>query len=141
MAFQRGDEVEVCSKEEGFVGSYYTAKVISHLPNDLYVVQYDNLVDDNWRDPLSETVRKDEVRPVPPEISPPPSEFAYLEEVDAFDNDGWWVGKITGKTGFDNYSVFFETTGDEIAYPLSRLRFHLEWRNGKWVSSKIKVFS
>ncbi|KAL5572805.1 hypothetical protein UlMin_022402 [Ulmus minor] len=127
MEFDRGDKIEVCNKEEGFLGSYYAATVVSQLPNSLYVVQYKNLLEDNWSDPLMET------------ISSPLSEFSYLDEVDAFDNDGWWVGKITGKIGSD-YLVLFEMYEDEIAYPSSRLRFHLEWRNGFWVSSKNKVY-
>ena len=58
-----------------------------------------------------------------------------FDKVDAFDNYGWWVGKVTGQRG-PLYFGFSETTGDEIAYHVSRLRIHLDWANGKWVSSK-----
>lgn len=143
MAFGRDEEVEVCSKEEGFWGSYYAAKVVSYLQgNDLYVVEYKDLVDENDQSRLLiESVPANEVRPVPPKIVA--SGFRYLDMVDAFDNDGWWVGKISaikyGGSGSEDdenyYYVFFETTGDEIAYPLSRLRGHLDWHRGKWVSS------
>lgn len=34
------DKVEVCSKEEGFVGSYFKATIISCLENEEYVVLY-----------------------------------------------------------------------------------------------------
>ncbi|KAK5770171.1 hypothetical protein PVK06_046321 [Gossypium arboreum] len=45
--FFQGDEVEVCSKEEGFLGSYYQAKILSPLNNNtLYRVQYKNLVEE-----------------------------------------------------------------------------------------------
>lgn len=135
MEFRRGDKIEVCSKEEGFVGSYYEATVVSQLRKDLYVVQYKNLLEDNNEsEPLVETVRAGEVRPVPPQILA--SEFGLRDVVDAFDNDGWWVGTISGKNGSDDYFVFFETTGDEIAYPVSRLRVHLDWVKAKWVSPK-----
>ncbi|XWS67050.1 hypothetical protein CRYUN_Cryun05aG0253200 [Craigia yunnanensis] len=140
--FSKGDEVEVCSKEEGFLGSYFEATVISPLnDNTLYKVQYKNLVEENDQTrPLVEIVSADEVRPVPPRtVGEATQIFNHLERVDAFDNDGWWVGNITGKQGL-KYWVYFDTTGDEIAYPLSQLRNHLEWRNGNWVSSKKKFF-
>lgn len=134
MSFQRGDQIEVCSKEPGFVGSYYAATVVSQLRKDLFVVKYKDLLEgNNQTQLLVETVRCNEVRPVPPQIES--TGFRYLDQVDAFDNDGWWVGKISGRKGSD-YFVYFETTGDEIAYPLSRLRSHLDWVKGKWVSPK-----
>ncbi|XP_015880840.2 protein AGENET DOMAIN (AGD)-CONTAINING P1 [Ziziphus jujuba] len=134
MAFTRGEEVEVCSKEDGFLGSYYAATIVSRLDNGMYIVKYKDLLENDESRPLVETVFKHEVRPVPPEIVSAAA-FAYLDKVDAFANDGWWVGKITAKQGSDYY-VYFETTGDEIAYPVSHLRFHLDWRFGKWISSK-----
>ncbi|KAI5577777.1 hypothetical protein BDE02_09G137400 [Populus trichocarpa] len=112
MEFDKGDKVEVCSTQEGFPGSY----IILYSNS----VQYKNLVEEeDMSKLLIETVSAD--------------------EVDAFDNDGWWVGKVTGQRG-PLYFVFSETTGDEIAYHVSRLRIHLDWVNGKWVSSKKRWF-
>ncbi|KAL4332953.1 hypothetical protein GQ457_07G022380 [Hibiscus cannabinus] len=71
----KGNKVEVCSKEE-FFGSIRT-----------------------W---LKKTVSAgNEVRPMPPLITVKEATriFNHLERVDAFDNDGWWVGTITGKQG------------------------------------------
>ncbi|XP_015886968.2 protein AGENET DOMAIN (AGD)-CONTAINING P1 [Ziziphus jujuba] len=134
MAFGIGEEVEVCSREDGFLGSYYAATVVAHLENmNMYIVQYKELLKNDESGPLIERVLKNEVRPVPLEMVA--TDFSYLDKVDAYDNDGWWVGKITGKEG-SNYNVYFETTGEEIAYPVSRLRFHLDWCSGKWVSTK-----
>ncbi|XP_022743963.1 DUF724 domain-containing protein 6 [Durio zibethinus] len=136
--FRKGDEVEVRSKEEGFLGSYYEATVISQLNgNTRYKVQYKNLVEEEDQTrPLVEIVSADEVRPMPPRtVGEATRIFYYLDKVDAFDNDGWWVGNISGKQG-SKYWVYFDTTQDEIAYPVSQLRNHLEWSNGKWVSSK-----
>ncbi|KAL4654430.1 hypothetical protein ACB092_01G377600 [Castanea dentata] len=133
MAFLRGDEVEGCSKQVGFVGSYYAATVINNYGNKSYAVQYKNLVTEDKSHPLIEIVSADEVRPLPPKVSA--TWFASFDVVDAFDNDGWWVGKVSGRQGFD-YFVFFDTYGVEIPYPTSRLRPHFEWVNGKWVSKK-----
>ncbi|KAF3444021.1 hypothetical protein FNV43_RR13711 [Rhamnella rubrinervis] len=97
---------------------------------DMYVVKYKELLENYECGPLTETVFNNEVRPVPPHDQIRATGFAYLEKVDALDNDGWWMGKITRKEG-SNYKVDFETTGDdEIACPLSCLRFHLDWRHG-----------
>ncbi|KAK4368999.1 hypothetical protein RND71_012791 [Anisodus tanguticus] len=79
IGFHRGDLVEVASKEDGFLGSYFEAIVVT-LP---------------------------ELRPVPPQIMV--SEFNLYDKVDAFDNDGRWVGVITGKIG----AKYFETFGVE----------------------------
>ncbi|KAG4109884.1 hypothetical protein ERO13_D13G014750v2 [Gossypium hirsutum] len=98
VVFFEGDEVKVCSKEEGFFGSYYEPKIISQLNNNtLYRMKYKNIIeeeDQTW--PLVEIVSTDEVRPMPPPatITRATQVFHYLERMDAFDNDGWWVGMI-----------------------------------------------
>ncbi|XP_027347817.1 DUF724 domain-containing protein 3 [Abrus precatorius] len=131
--FGRGDKVEVCSKEEGFIGSYYEATVVSHLDNGLYVVRYDTLLQDDESQPLTETLFPKELRPSPPRVQV--SHFSLYQCVDAFDNDGWWVGQITGKRGSSHYYVYFATTNEEIAYPSSKIRLHHEWLQGEWVLS------
>ncbi|XP_030928669.1 protein AGENET DOMAIN (AGD)-CONTAINING P1-like [Quercus lobata] len=121
---KRGDEVEVCSKQVGFVGSYYAATVITSIGNHSYAVRYKNLVtEEDQSQPLTEIVAADELRPMPPKVSA--TGFSLDDAVDAYDNDGWWVGTISGKRGSDHYYVFFNTYGVEILYPLSRLRPHL----------------
>ncbi|KAF3973304.1 hypothetical protein CMV_003267 [Castanea mollissima] len=65
-----GDEVEVCSKQVCFVGSYYAATVINNYGNQSYVVHYKNLVsEDDESQPLIEIVFADEVRPMPHTVS------------------------------------------------------------------------
>ncbi|BAT74029.1 hypothetical protein LR48_Vigan01g083000 [Vigna angularis] len=132
--FRPGDKVEVCSNEEGFFGSYYLATVVSALDNGLYVVRYDTLLEDDESKPLTLTVFPRELRPKPPRIATS-SSFARYQRVDAFDNDGWWVGEITGKVDLDRYYVYFSTTHEEILYPASAIRVHQEWINGQWIRS------
>ncbi|KAJ7981577.1 Agenet domain containing protein [Quillaja saponaria] len=139
MEFERGDKVEVCSQEDGFLGSYYEARIISNLRNKrgLYVVQYKNLLEDDESGPLIETVYSKEIRPLPPNITNNTDGFSLFDWVDAFDNDGWWVGRITErKPDSDYYTVYFAYFGVEIAYPVSTLRIHQEWFKGKWVKAK-----
>lgn len=133
-SFQRGDQVEVSSNMEGFLGSFWKATIVANMGTN-YVVEYEDLLEEQDESTLlRETVRANQVRPRPPGVVP--SRFSNNDKVDAFYRDGWWVGKISGSEGSDKYHVFFETTGEEIAYPISELRFHLDWRNGKWVSPK-----
>ncbi|KAH6780684.1 hypothetical protein C2S52_011921 [Perilla frutescens var. hirtella] len=129
--FRRGDLVEVASVEEGFVGSYYEATVVADIAKHGYVVQYRALLKEDMSGPLRETATAAEVRPRPPPLAA--AEYRFDDVVDAFDNDGWWWGRITGR-GRDGYTVFFDTTGDEIFYPKNRLRIHQEWMNGRWIS-------
>ncbi|OAY41768.1 protein AGENET DOMAIN (AGD)-CONTAINING P1 [Manihot esculenta] len=137
MEFQRGEQVEICSNEEGFRGSYYEATVIKRLTTSSYAVQYKNLLEDDESGPLIEVVSSDEIRPLPPNPSmqSPVSRFVMFDKVDAFHNDGWWVGKIVGKA-YSFYYVSFDTTGDAIPYHVSKLRVHQDWVKGKWISSK-----
>ncbi|XP_061371243.1 protein AGENET DOMAIN (AGD)-CONTAINING P1-like [Gastrolobium bilobum] len=132
--FCRGKKVEVCSKEDGFVGSYYEATLVSHLPNGLCVVRYTNLLEDDESQPLTETLYQKELRPLPPRVQG--SAFSLYQKVDVFDNDGWWVGEITGRRISDShYYVYFTTTNEEIAYPYSQIRVHHDWVNGDWLLS------
>ena len=124
LTARRGDEVEVCSKQVGFVGSYYAATVITNIGNHSYAVRYKNLVSkEDQSQSLTEIVVIDELRPMPPKVSA--TGFSLYDAIDAYDNDGWWVGTISGKRGSDHYYVFFNTYGVEILYPPSRLRPHL----------------
>lgn len=134
MEFVKGDQVEVCSKEDGFLGSYFGATVLSKTPEgSYYKVKYKNLVSEKDQSkPLIEVISADELRPMPPKSLP--VMFRCQDKVDALDKDGWWVGEVTAARG-NMYSVYFSTTGEELQYPLYSLRRHLEWVNGDWVSS------
>ena len=131
--FAEGDLVEICGKEDGFIGSYFEAKVLSKLPHgSFYKVEYKNLITEGENPrPLIETISTDEIRPMPPKLSQP-STFSLHEKVDAFDLDGWWVGDIIGQDG-NTYYVNFPRTKNLCEYPLERLRKHLEFVDGEWV--------
>ncbi|KAF5185510.1 agenet domain-containing protein [Thalictrum thalictroides] len=138
MALRKGDSVEVHSKQEGYVGSYYEATVVKPLEKNKYIVQYKTLVTDDEKYWLKEVVDATEVRPSPPKVkvSVSVSGFKQQDYVDAYDNEGWWVGRITGRTSPTHYSVYFDSTNEELSYPVSRIRVHQEWINGKWFTSQ-----
>ena len=130
MAFQKGDKVEVASKEDGYLGSYFGATVVAELAQTEYIVQYKNLVKKDFSGPLLEVVTGEELRPVPYTI--PTKGFRLGDIVDAYANEGWWVGMICGKTQ-GKYVVYFENYPElKYVYPISRLRIHQEWINGTW---------
>ncbi|KAM2625795.1 hypothetical protein TB1_032609 [Malus domestica] len=64
---------------------------------------------------LKETVMVSKVRPRPPSThqTVAKQKFTFGEVVDAYDNDGWWVGIVTGKRGC-YYTLFSESTWDHI---------------------------
>lgn len=125
--------MEICSNEDGLLGSYFVAKVVSRLGKDKFMVEYSTLLsNEHTREPLREVVKSSTVRPLPPEVRVPG--FDVLDKVDAYDLDGWWVGRVTGMDA-SNYYVYFDSSGDEFAYPVWKLRVHQEFVNGEWVSS------
>ncbi|KAK6916536.1 Agenet-like domain [Dillenia turbinata] len=86
--FRRGDLVEVCSKEEGVLPSYNATAVILEVRDNGYLVEQCKslLTDDEALPPLTEMLPAKQVRPNPPEI--PVKGFSFLDQVDAFANDG-----------------------------------------------------
>nr|GMD35019.1 DUF724 domain-containing protein 2-like [Ipomoea batatas] len=107
MLFRRGDLVEVASVQEGFRGSYFEAIVVATvLPTaNKYIVEYETLVTEDLSAPLCEIVAAAEVRPRPPRVRRRDGgDFEVGDLVDAYDNEGWWGGEITGKFG-DKFSV------------------------------------
>nr|GLL41906.1 uncharacterized protein LOC109185225 [Ipomoea trifida] len=114
VGFRIGDAVEVTSNEEGFVGSYYEATIVGQLTTgDAYVVEYKNLVTDDFSAPLTENVPLVQIRPQPLQVQS--TFFDMYQVVDAFDNDGWWVGQITGEYR-NSYYVYFEHYGKRVCY-------------------------
>ncbi|KAK3409403.1 protein AGENET DOMAIN (AGD)-CONTAINING P1 [Eucalyptus grandis] len=135
MRFLPGQEVEIASKEEGLIGSYYVATIVKYIQNEFYLVQYKELLREDESGPLTEVIRGEDIRPTPPAKSlPTAAGFAMLDRVDALYNDGWWTGRITGKEG-STYIVHFENSGERLAFLDSDLRMHLEWINSNWIAT------
>lgn len=127
-----GDCVEVSSKEDGFLGSYFEAKVIASKPaKSNFTVEYQTLLSDKDRTKkLREVVPAAEVRPRPPKVGV--AGYEVMDVVDAYDGDGWWVGRVTGRLGSDRYLVYFDSSGDELEYLNSQMRIHQDWVDGSW---------
>ncbi|KAK9079902.1 hypothetical protein SSX86_001576 [Deinandra increscens subsp. villosa] len=131
--FIKGATVEVCSDEDGFYGAWFTATILEQLSTGSFKVQYQSLRNDDDTAFITEIVDTNHIRPCPPKETI--DRFRLFEEVDAMHNDGWWVGVIFKVSSRQRYEVFFRGTNEEIVFKQSDLRRHLEWINGKWVSS------
>ncbi|XP_071705462.1 protein AGENET DOMAIN (AGD)-CONTAINING P1 [Rutidosis leptorrhynchoides] len=131
---QKGASVEVCSDEDGFQGAWFAATVIEELSFGKFKIEYKSLRNDDDTAFMTEEVDTAHIRPCPPNETV--AHFRLYEEVDALHNDGWWVGVISKVLSKQRYEVFFRATDEEIVFKQSDLRRHLEWINGKWVSSE-----
>ncbi|KAK1277786.1 hypothetical protein QJS04_geneDACA022981 [Acorus gramineus] len=131
--FYKGQEVEVAGDEEGLRGAWYEATVVRSFPSKGKVsLLYRTLaLDDDPTKPLKETVHAAPVRPPPPQA------------VDAFYNEGWWVGTVSEVRVTDDkggpartlrYRVRFPDPVDEREFGVEELRAHLEWVGGEWVN-------
>ncbi|KAK1318485.1 hypothetical protein QJS10_CPB04g01035 [Acorus calamus] len=137
VKFTKGSLVEVNSDEEGFIGSSYAATIIKTMKNNKFLVEYVKLKADNEIDPLREFVDSLNIRPMPPIILRIKA-YKRLEEVDAWYNDGWWVGVVSKVLENLRYVVYFRHSKEELEFDHSELRAHQEWIDGKWVrASKV----
>lgn len=74
-----------------------------------------------------------EVRPQPPRKVK--RDFKVGDKVDAYHDDGWWVGVVTEHLGNERFTVFFESSKEKIDFFEEELRLHFKWVDGKWISS------
>lgn len=132
--FSNGTMVEVKSDEEGYQGSWYPAVIVDSVGNDKFLVKYKTLKTDDESELLKEKTDASDIRPCPPVIQRL-DRFKMLEEVDAWYNDGWWMGLIYKVLDGLKYAVYFWSTNEELEFDHFNLRPHQEWIDGKWVIS------
>lgn len=130
-SFGQGALVEVSSDEDGFEGAWFVATVLKKLDERKYLIEYQNLRNDDDTEFVKEEVDTLHIRPCPPDVGQI-DRFEVLDEVDALYNDGWWVGVIS-KVFKVKYTVYFRGTNENLKFKHSDLRRHQEWINGKWV--------
>lgn len=134
--FVVGALVEVCSDEKGLRGAWFLGTIVELKRHFRFVVEYEALVDDDSK-PLREELDIRHIRPRPPKTDDV-AEFKFFDEVDAFHNDGWWVGIVTKVLGDSKYVVFFRSFKEEMEFHHSQLRLHQDWMDRRWVmASKV----
>ncbi|XP_060197716.1 protein AGENET DOMAIN (AGD)-CONTAINING P1-like isoform X2 [Lycium barbarum] len=135
--FSKGIRVEVRSDEEGYQGSWYTAVIVDSIGQHKFLVEYLTLRTEDESEPLREKADASDIRPCPPLIQRI-DRFKMLEEVDAWYNEGWWVGLICKILDGLKYMVYFWTTNEELEFDHFTLRPHQDWIDGKWVIAFMK---
>lgn len=133
MKLNKGDLVEVSSDEEGYRGAWFCASFVEKQGAG-FVVEYRDLVsDEDETKQLREKVDSRHIRPNPPEQST--DKYTLYEEVDAYENDGWWVGVVTKVLDNQQYIIYFLQTKEEMVFNHANLRPHLEFIENKWVEA------
>lgn len=136
MELREAALVEVSSDDEGFRGAWYAATIVKLIQKKKFLVEYQNLKTDDETKPLTEIVDFQHIRPRPE--TPVVEQFKLLEEVDAFYNDGWWVGVISKVLKGQRYMVYFKPWSEELEFGHKELRLHHDWIGGRWLrSSKV----
>ncbi|KAJ3691037.1 hypothetical protein LUZ61_020201 [Rhynchospora tenuis] len=149
--FPAGAEVEVRIRSEGFHDSWYEAIVLSHFRvtrYSKYKIQYlEFLRDDGSGEKLVEDVLAKNVRPRAPRrftshgpsFSLPSNEdedpnIEIHDLVEAFHNDGWWYGVVSGLRNPDTglYTVSFPNSRDVFQFKPADIRTQSTFAKGKW---------
>lgn len=137
--FHRGMKVEIRIDEDGYQGSQYTAVILDSTGEDKYLVEYQTLKTDDESELLKEEVRATHVRPCPP-ADQKVYGFSRFEAVDAWYNEGWWMGHVSKILKGSNYQVYFRSSNEVMVFKHGDLRPHQEWIGGQWIPlSKVQV--
>ncbi|KAL9347996.1 hypothetical protein Peur_059362 [Populus x canadensis] len=148
--FNKGEEVEVSSEQEGFRGAWYLATILDFpTPSQPQsasekkrkaIVQYKTLVTEDGPGPLLEQVDPQLIRPLPPQDSlKNGGVFQENEAIDASLRFGWWSGVV--KKVLDRgarYMVYFDNPPDVLDFDAKDLRIHLDWVDGNWVRPEMQ---
>ncbi|TKY72463.1 Tudor, plant [Spatholobus suberectus] len=134
--FCKGAKVEVRSDEEGYQDAWYTAIVVDSMQNDKYLVEYLTLQTDDLTEQLKEVAHASDIRPYPPDVNHVHN-FALREMVDAWYNEGWWVGQVSSVLIGFKYKVYFWPTKEKLEFEHCHLRPHQDWIDGKWVLASL----
>ncbi|KAL8482839.1 hypothetical protein ACS0TY_025760 [Phlomoides rotata] len=151
--FPEGSSVEVRTDEKGLKAVYFTATVVPPPPpssalassrkksRKLIYVEFHNLVtEENGTEKLREYIDVSFVRPTPPALQEDDEAaraFQPDDVVDAFWNDGWWMGEVSRVVeGGKRVVVTFQNPPDVREFRVSDVRAHWDWVDGIWVKKQ-----
>ena len=106
---------------------------VGNVKGKTLLVEYRDLLTDDAKSKLKEKVKVHMIRPEPPALNR--QRFFLNEEVDAYDQDGWWVGLIYGILPQNKYIVYLSQTSEKLEYDMTQLRLHQDWTRDKWVKN------
>lgn len=134
LMFDVGRKVEVSFDREDSQDAWFPATIQDDLGNGVFRVEYT----DKKGEAVIARVDSRHVRPCPPLLKD--KNFVLLEKVDAFFDYCWWSGVITKELLGSKYVVFFKPMKQDMEIDQSKLRPHMDWKDGKWFTSS-QVFS
>ncbi|OEL29364.1 hypothetical protein BAE44_0009616 [Dichanthelium oligosanthes] len=137
-----GSEVEVLLTEKGFRGARFEATVAARLPGSGgYEVVFSTLFARRRGPWLREVVAAADVRPRPPP-TPPGREIKLFDLVEAYNNDGWWPGVVSGirpkrrRKQEARYAVSFPLFREVLELSASLVRPRREFVCGRWMDAQ-----
>ncbi|KAA6429373.1 MAG: hypothetical protein FRX49_00767 [Trebouxia sp. A1-2] len=152
--YHAGDLVEVMSGEEGLRGSWFTG-TITQLQHGFALVAYDELnvsedSDEKLQEwfPLPEAVSENQsllspshevnfgpdfhIRPAPPaELAVRGGARAVQDDIDAFDDGGWWEGRIT-QTLKARFKITPFISANVLSVKKEDVRTGVAWDGREW---------
>ncbi|KAG7596402.1 Agenet-like domain [Arabidopsis suecica] len=128
--FSSGTVVEVSSDEEGFQGCWFAAKVVEPVGEDKFLVEYRDLREKDGIEPLKEETDFLHIRPPPPRDED--IDFAVGDKINAFYNDGWWVGVVIDGMKHGTVGIYFRQSQEKMRFGRQGLRLHKDWVDGTW---------
>ncbi|XP_010495955.1 PREDICTED: DUF724 domain-containing protein 3-like [Camelina sativa] len=87
-------------------------------------------------EPLKEVIDFLHIRPPPPRDEY--EDFSVGDKINAFYNDGWWIGFVIEGMKGGTVGIHFRQTGEKMRFGRQGLRLHKDWVNGTWQLPPLK---
>lgn len=137
MRLKKGTKVEVMNKEEGLIGSWCPATIVSGNGRSYYVIYNPNSA---CSDVQAETVTKKAIRPCPPPVRGI-KDLASGDIVEVNHNQLWKAAIILNANSRNNYTVSLLGYMGVFNCHRHQLRIRQVWKDDKWfVIGKVTFF-
>ncbi|KAJ6871845.1 DUF724 domain-containing protein 2 isoform X2 [Populus alba x Populus x berolinensis] len=131
--FSSGTEVEVNLEKDNVRDIWLPAVVVKENEDRTFLVKCQSSWNSDEAGTMKTIVDSLHIRPTPPHAD---RNYELLERVDAHYGIGWRSGVITKLLAGRRYNVFFKQGNEDRELSQSKIRPHMEWVDGKWISKK-----
>ncbi|XP_034904081.1 DUF724 domain-containing protein 6 isoform X3 [Populus alba] len=137
--FSSGTEVEVNLEKDNVRDIWLPAVVVKENEDRTFLVKCQSSWNSDEAGTMKTIVDSLHIRPTPPHAD---RNYELLERVDAHYGIGWRSGVITKLLAGTRYNVFFKQGNEDRELSQSKIRPHMEWVDGKWISKKeVRILS
>ncbi|KAJ6879847.1 DUF724 domain-containing protein 2 isoform X1 [Populus alba x Populus x berolinensis] len=137
--FSSGTEVEVNLEKDNVRDIWLPAVVVKENEDRTFLVKCQSSWNSDEAGTMKTIVDSLHIRPTPPHAD---RNYELLERVDAHYGIGWRSGVITKLLAGRRYNVFFKQGNEDRELSQSKIRPHMEWVDGKWISKKeVRILS